>query len=473
MNENDSEKLAGMLHQMGWQPAEAPEKAGLIIVNTCSVRENADDRAFGNIGKLKTYKRNNPDMILAVCGCMMQQPEIVRELRRMHPQVDIIFGTHNLHRFPQILGNFIAAGEQITEIWDESDAVVEDVPAEHKYPFKAYVTIMQGCNNFCSYCIVPYTRGREHSRRPEKILEEIRNLADQGVIEVTLLGQNVNSYGNDLEDGISFASLLRQVNEIDGIKRIRFMTSNPKDFTDDVILAMQECERVMPSCHLAMQSGSTRIIKKMNRHYTKEQAIDLVTKIKKEVPGAVVTTDIIVGFPGETEDDFQDTLDLVRACKFDSAFSFIYSKRIGTPAAEMPDQIPDAVKHDRLNRLLAELHLISADINAPFQDQTVAVLAEGPSARDESRLSGRTPGGKLVNFTGNASDIGKIVPVHIDHAGTFSLTGTRVNEDNGKCGTENQDKNTATNLQNGNRQDSVSAEGGIPAEKMTGDKPWA
>ena len=425
MNENDSEKLAGMLRQIGWTPAEKAEESGLIIVNTCSVRENADDRAFGNIGKFKTYKRKNPDMILAVCGCMMQQPEIVAELRQKHPQVDIIFGTHNLHRFPQILGNFIAAGEQITEIWDESDTVVEDIPVENKYPFKAYVTIMQGCNNFCSYCIVPYTRGREHSRQPEKILDEIRGLAGRGVIEVTLLGQNVNSYGNDLEDGIDFATLLRQVNEIDGIRRIRFMTSNPKDFTDDVIRAMAQCEKVMPSCHLAMQSGSTRVIRRMNRHYTKEEAIALVRRIRDEVPGAVITTDIIVGFPGETEEDFQDTLDLVRACRFDSAFSFIYSKRHGTPAAEMEDQIPDEIKHDRLNRLLEVLHTVSAQINAPFQDQTVDVLVEGPSARDASRLTGRTAGGKLVNFTGNFDDIGRIVPVRIDKAGTFSLTGVQ------------------------------------------------
>lgn len=428
MNENDSEKLAGMLHRMGWTKAEGPQNADLILVNTCSVRENADDRAIGNIGKFKTYKKTNPDLILAVCGCMMQQPEVVRELRRVHPQVDIIFGTHNLHRFPQILGNFIAAGEQITEIWDESDGVVEDVPTEHKYPFKAFVTIMQGCDNFCSYCIVPYTRGREHSRRPEKIIEEVKKLVDDGVIEVTLLGQNVNSYGNDLEEGVNFPALLKSLNEIEGLERIRFMTSNPKDFTDELIACMRDLDKVMPSCHLAVQSGSTEVLRRMNRHYTKEEAIELIQKIKREVPDAAVTTDIIVGFPGETEEDFQDTLDLVRACKFDSAFSFIYSKRPGTPAAEMEDQIDEEVKHDRLNRLLAVLHEISADINAPYDDRVIDVLVEGPSARDKSRLTGRTPNNKLVNFTGNPDHIGKIVPVHITKAGTFSMTGEEVSD---------------------------------------------
>ncbi len=292
---------------------------------------------------------------------------------------------------------------------------------------------MQGCNNFCSYCIVPYTRGREHSREPEKILEEIENLAKSGVKEVTLLGQNVNSYGNDLRDEsrpeITFANLLKQVNAIDGIERIRFMTSNPKDFTDDVIEAMRDLEHVMPSVHLAMQSGSTRVLKRMNRHYTKEEAIGLVKKIKDTVPDVAVTTDIIVGFPGETEEDFQDTLDLVRACKFDSAFSFIYSKRGGTPAAKMEDQIDDAVKHDRLNRLLGVLHEISADINAPYDQRVVEVLVEGPSARDKRRLTGRTPSNKLVNFTGDASAVGTIVPVRIDQAGTFSLTGYQVKEE--------------------------------------------
>lgn len=433
MNENDSEKLAGMLNRLRWEKTDDPQRAGLILVNTCSVRENADDRAIGNIGKFKTYKRKNPDQILAVCGCMMQQPEIVKEIRRVHPQIDIIFGTHNLHRFPEILSNYLIEGKQITEIWEGSDGVVEDIPAAHEYPFKAFVTIMQGCNNFCSYCIVPYTRGREHSREPEKILEEIENLAKSGVKEVTLLGQNVNSYGNDLRDEsrpeITFANLLKQVNAIDGIERIRFMTSNPKDFTDDVIEAMRDLEHVMPSVHLAMQSGSTRVLKRMNRHYTKEEAIGLVKKIKDTVPDVAVTTDIIVGFPGETEEDFQDTLDLVRACKFDSAFSFIYSKRGGTPAAKMEDQIDDAVKHDRLNRLLDVLHEISADINAPYDQRVVEVLVEGPSARDKRRLTGRTPSNKLVNFTGDASAVGTIVPVRIDQAGTFSLTGYQVKEE--------------------------------------------
>ena len=426
MNENDSEKLSGLLKNMGYTPIEETEKAGVVIINTCSVRENADVRVFGNLGAFKPIKKKNPEMVLAVCGCMMQQPEIVKKIEKKYPQVDLVFGTHNIHKFPELLGNFLQNGERVFDIWEDSDEIVEGLPTDRKYPFKSFVTIMNGCNNFCTYCIVPYTRGREVSRQPEKIVEEVKALAADGCLEVTLLGQNVNSYGNDLKTGYHFADLLRELNTIEGIERIRFMTSHPKDLTDEVIEAIATCDKVCPAIHLAIQSGSSRILKIMNRRYTKENIINLVTKIRTRIPDVAITTDIIVGFPGETEEDFLETIDVVRQCRFDSAFSFIYSIRTGTPAATMPDQIPDDVKHDRLNRLLEVLHEISQDINARYDNQVVKVLVEEPSKNNSERLSGRTENGKLVNFEGSPDSIGKIVDVKITKAGSFSLTGVQL-----------------------------------------------
>lgn len=435
MNENDSEKLSGLLKNMGYLPTEDERKAGLVIINTCSVRENADVRVYGNLGTFKNIKEHeNPEQILAVCGCMMQQPEIVKKIKEKYAQVDIVFGTHNLHRFPELLANFLAGGrERIFEVLEDS-AIVEGLPVDRKYPFKSYVTIMNGCNNFCTYCIVPYTRGREISRKPEDILAEIRTLVADGCLEVMLLGQNVNSYGRYLgdENGLpqkqpdgfyGFADLLQDVNEIPGIERIRFMTSHPKDLSDDVIEAMAVCDHVCPAIHLAVQAGSSRILERMNRRYTKEGIIALVKKVRKKIPGVSITTDLIVGFPGETEEDFQETLEVVRACAFDAAFSFLYSIRPGTPAASYPDQVPDDVKHDRLNRLLEVLHENSAIQNRPYQDQIVTVLAEGFSKSNAKRLTGRTMSGKLVNFDGDPDAIGQIVKVRIDHAKTFSLDG--------------------------------------------------
>lgn len=427
MNENDSEKLSGLLKKMGYTPTEDTESAGVVIINTCSVRENADVRVFGNLGTFKPMKKKNPEMVLAVCGCMMQQPEIVKKIKEKYPQVDLVFGTHNLHKFPELLGNFLQNGERIFDVWEDNSEIIEDLPVDRKYPFKSFVTIMNGCNNFCTYCIVPYTRGREVSRQPEKIIEEVKRLAEDGCLEVTLLGQNVNSYGNDLKKGYYFADLLRDLNQIDGIERIRFMTSHPKDLTDEVIDAIAQCDKVCPAIHLAIQSGSTRILKAMNRRYTKEKIIDLVGRVRSRIPGVAVTTDIIVGFPGETEEDFQDTIDVVKACRFDSAFSFLYSIRRGTPAATMDNQVPDDVKHDRLNRLLDVLHDISQDLNKGFQDQIVPVLVEEPSKNNSERLTGRTPSGKLVNFEGDFDAIGKIVDVKITKTGSFSLTGIQVN----------------------------------------------
>ena len=426
MNENDSEKISGLLKNMGYTPEEDVNKAGVVILNTCSVRENADVRVFGNLGTFKSVKKVNPDLVLAVCGCMMQQPEIVKKIKEKYPQVDLVFGTHNIHQFPQMLGNYLQRGERIFEIWDDSHEIIEDLPVDRKYPFKSFVTIMNGCNNFCTYCIVPYTRGREVSRQPEKIIEEVTRLADEGCLEVTLLGQNVNSYGNDLKTGYHFADLLRDLNQIEKIKRIRFMTSHPKDLTDEVIEAIAQCDKVCPAIHLAIQSGSTRVLKAMNRRYTKEQIIDLVDRVRSRIPDVAITTDIIVGFPGETEEDFQDTLEVMRACKFDSAFSFIYSIRTGTPAATMENQIPDEIKHDRLNRLLDVLRDISFGLNSKYEGRVLPVLVEEPSKNNSDRLSGRTETGKLVNFEGSFENIGKIVNVKITMAGSFSLTGVEI-----------------------------------------------
>lgn len=426
MNENDSEKISGLLKNMGYTPEEDVHKAGVVILNTCSVRENADVRVFGNLGTFKSVKKVNPDLVLAVCGCMMQQPEIVKKIKEKYPQVDLVFGTHNIHQFPQMLGNYLQRGERIFEIWDDSSEIIEDLPVDRKYPFKSFVTIMNGCNNFCTYCIVPYTRGREVSRRPEKIIEEVTRLAGEGCLEVTLLGQNVNSYGNDLKTGYHFADLLRDLNQIEKIKRIRFMTSHPKDLTDEVIEAIAQCDKVCPAIHLAIQSGSTRVLKAMNRRYTKEQIIDLVDRVRSRIPDVAITTDIIVGFPGETEEDFQDTLEVMRACKFDSAFSFIYSIRTGTPAATMENQIPDEIKHDRLNRLLDVLRDISFGLNSKYEGRVLPVLVEEPSKNNTDRLSGRTETGKLVNFEGSFDHIGQIVNVKITKAGSFSLTGVEI-----------------------------------------------
>ncbi|MGE4507489.1 MAG: tRNA (N6-isopentenyl adenosine(37)-C2)-methylthiotransferase MiaB, partial [Eubacteriaceae bacterium] len=364
MNENDSEKMAGILKNLGYQEEIDENKAGLVILNTCSVRENADQRVLGIIGSYKTVKKNNPDLILAVCGCMMQQPEIVASIKSKYPQVDLIFGTHNIHRLPEFLNNFSLNGNRMIEVWEDSDTIIEDLPVQHKYPFKAFVTIMNGCNNFCTYCIVPYTRGREVSRRPEKIIEEVQALADSGCLEITLLGQNVNSYGNDLEETVTFAALLKDLSQVEGIERIRFMTSHPKDLTDEVIETIAKYDKICNYIHLPIQSGSSRILKKMNRKYSREDVINRVEKIRELIPGVSITTDIIVGFPGETDQDHQDTLDLIKTCRFDSAFTFMYSIRTGTPAATMADQIPDAIKHQRLNECLEILRDLSHECNA-------------------------------------------------------------------------------------------------------------
>ena len=361
MNSRDSEKLLGILEKVGYAEEMDEEKADFVIYNTCTVRENANLRVYGRLGQLGSIKKKNPHKMIALCGCMMQEPEVVEKLKKSYRFVDLIFGTHNIYKFAELLTSAIQSDRTVIDIWKDTDKIVEDLPVERKYPFKSGVNIMFGCNNFCSYCIVPYVRGRERSREPKAIIREIERLVADGVVEVMLLGQNVNSYGKNLEEPMTFAQLLQEIEKIEGLERIRFMTSHPKDLSDELIEVMSKSKKICKHLHLPVQSGSSRILKLMNRHYDKEQYLALAEKIRKAVPDISLTTDIIVGFPGETEEDFQETLDVVRKVRYDSAFTFIYSKRTGTPAAVMEDQIPEDVVKDRFNRLLHEVQTISAE----------------------------------------------------------------------------------------------------------------
>lgn len=426
MNEEDSEKLSGVLKNLGYSRTEERNQSDIIIFNTCCVRENAELKVYGNLGALKKLKEKNPNLIIAVCGCMMQQEGMAEAIVKKYPFVDILFGTHNAHKFPEYLNRVKQEGKSIVEIWNKEEGIVEGLPIDRMSSVKAFVTIMYGCNNFCTYCIVPYVRGRERSRKPEDIENEIIELVKKGYKEITLLGQNVNSYGKDLAPAMGFSDLLRRINKIEGLERIRFMTSHPKDLTEDVIIAVKQCDKLCEQIHLPVQSGSTRILKKMNRHYDREQYLDLVRKMKEQIPNVALTTDIIVGFPGEEEEDFVDTLTLVEEVGYDSAFTFIYSKRKGTPADEMEDQIDDNVKHDRFNRLIEVVNRISAEKNKEYDGKVVEVLVEGESKNDEEKLTGRTRTGKLVNFTGNKDNIGKLVMVKITKAQGFSLIGEEV-----------------------------------------------
>ena len=423
MNEHDSEKMNFMLMKMGYEEAEDINESDLVIFNTCAVRENAELKVYGKLGHMKTLKNKNPDFKIMMCGCMMQQKHVVEEIQKTYRHVNAIFGTHNFHKLPQYIYDSFSAKKTIVDVWDIDGQVVEGIRSMRKFDLKAYVNITFGCNNFCTYCIVPYTRGRERSREPKDILDEIRLAASQGAKEVTLLGQNVNSYGKTLEEQHSFAELLREVNEIEGIERIRFMTSHPKDLSDELIYAMRDCKKVCRHLHIPFQSGSSDVLKKMNRRYTKEHYLTLVEKIKKEIPDMAFTTDIIVGFPGETEEDFLDTLDVVENVEYDSAFTFIYSKRTGTPAAIMENQVDEDIKKERLNRLMDKVNDISGKINESYQDRVVEVLVEGQSKTDASRLMGRTSQHKLVNFEGSPELVGQLVNVKITDTRTFSLNG--------------------------------------------------
>lgn len=423
MNEEDSEKLSGMLKSQGYERTENKEEASIIIFNTCCVRENAENKVFGNLGQLKQLKKKNPNLVIAICGCMMQQVGMADKVLKTFPYVDIIFGTHNAHKFPEYLHRVLQEGVQVKEILNKEEGIVEGLPIDRKSDVKAFVTIMYGCNNFCTYCIVPYVRGRERSRKSEDIIKEIEELVSQGYKEITLLGQNVNSYGKGLEEDIDFAGLLRKVNEVKGLERVRFMTSHPKDLSDDVIMAIKECDKLCEQVHLPVQSGSSRILKEMNRHYDREYYLDLVKKIKSEIPDVTLTTDIIIGFPGETEEDFLDTLSLCEEVGYDSAFTFIYSRRNHTTADKMENQIPDDIKHDRFNRLVEAINKKVVIKNKEYEGKVVEVLVEGPSKNDETKLTGRTRNGKLVNFAGDEKLVGELVNLKIVRAQPFSLIG--------------------------------------------------
>ena len=422
MNARDSEKLRGILNQIGYEEAEEDE-ADFVIYNTCTVRENANTRVYGRLGQLKPRKKQQPHMMIGLCGCMMQEPEVIAKLKKSYSFVDIIFGTHNIYKFAELICERYKAGKMVVDIWEDTDKIVEDLPNERKYAFKSGINIMFGCNNFCSYCIVPYVRGRERSRKPEAIIREIERLVKDGVSEVMLLGQNVNSYGKTLDEPITFAELLRRIEKIEGLKRIRFMTSHPKDLSDELIEVMASSEKICKHLHLPVQSGSTRILKKMNRRYTKESYLELTEKIKKAVPDISLTTDIIVGFPGETEEDFQETLDVVRKVRYDSAFTFIYSKRTGTPAAAMEDQIPADVVKDRFDRLLSEVQSIASEVCAVHEGKDTEVLVESVSDHDTSMVTGRMSNNLLVHFKGTKEMIGTYVTVHLTECKGFYYLG--------------------------------------------------
>ncbi len=423
MNARDSEKLAGILEKTGFMRADT-EEADFVIYNTCTVRENADNKVFGRLGTLQQLKKKNPHMVIALCGCMMQEKPVVEKIKASYRFVDLIFGTHNLYRFAELAARVLDSDTMVTEMWEDTDRIVEELPVRRKYAFKSGVNIMSGCDNFCSYCIVPYVRGRERSREPEEILKEIRRLAADGVIEVMLLGQNVNSYGKNLKEPVTFAALLREVEKIEGIQRIRFMTSHPKDLSDELIGVMADSRKICRHLHLPLQSGISRILKIMNRRYDKERYLELVEKLRNAVPDIALTTDIIVGFPGETEEDFEETMDVVRRVRFDSAFTFLYSKRTGTPAAVMDDQVPPDIAKERFGRLLREVQQAGAEKAAMLQGKTLPVLAEQINERDDRLLTGRLDNNSVVHFPGIPDMIGKIWNVQLSECKGFYYLGT-------------------------------------------------
>lgn len=422
MNARDSEKLVGILEQAGYEISES-EKADFVIFNTCTVRDNANQRVYGRLGELNGYKRRNPDMKIALCGCMMQEPSVIEKLKKSYSFIDLIFGTHNIYKFAELLCATFETEGMIIDIWKDTDKIVEDLPTDRKYPFKSGINIMFGCNNFCSYCIVPYVRGRERSRRPEDIIREIRGLVADGVVEIMLLGQNVNSYGKNLEEPVSFAELLREVEKIEGLERIRFMTSHPKDLSEDLIRVMKESKKICRHLHLPLQSGSTKILKRMNRCYTKEQYLELAEKIRREIPDIAITTDIIVGFPGETPEDVEETLDVVRRVKFDNAFTFIYSKRTGTPAAAMEDQVPAEQVKVSFDKLLKTVQDTAREQIAKYQGLVMDALIEEVNSDDSSMVTGRLSNNTIVHVPGGAELIGKIVPVAMDECRGFYYMG--------------------------------------------------
>ncbi|MCR5374241.1 MAG: tRNA (N6-isopentenyl adenosine(37)-C2)-methylthiotransferase MiaB [Lachnospiraceae bacterium] len=426
MNARDSEKILGILEKAGYEEAEDEKHADFVIYNTCTVRENANNKVYGRLGYLGSLKKKNPEMIIALCGCMMQEEHVREKIKESYRYVDLVFGTHNIYKFAELMVNAVYTNKQIMEVWDSTDKIVEELPIVRKYSFKSGINIMFGCNNFCSYCIVPYVRGRERSRKPEDIINEIKSLVNDGVSEIMLLGQNVNSYGKGLENPITFAELLHQITEIDGLRRIRFMTSHPKDLSDELIDVMASSPKICKHLHLPVQSGSTDILKVMNRRYTKEQYLMLVDKIKARIPDISLTTDIIVGFPGETEEDFEETIDLVEKVQYDSIFTFIYSKRTGTPAAKMGNQVPEEDVSRRFDRLLNVVQDISAKRMERLTGRTYEVLVEDINTQLEGFVTGRLENNAIVHFKGNTSLIGQYLNVHLDECKGFYFLGTAV-----------------------------------------------
>ena len=438
LNENDSEKLCGMLDEMGYEKTENQKEADIALFNTCCVRENAEDRLFGKLGELKKLKKEK-GIIIAIGGCMMQEKHITDKIKESYPFVDIIFGTHTLQRFPEDLYKVLTEKKKLEDILDIDGRVYEGLPIKRDSKIKASVTIMNGCNNFCSYCIVPYVRGRERSRQPRAIIEEIKELAKQGYKEITLLGQNVNSYlrierekqipFEEYEGVHSFATLLQAINKIDGIERIRFVSPHPKDFTDDVIEAIANCDKVCKLVHLPLQSGNTKVLKEMNRKYTKEQYLNLVEKMKSKIPNLTLSTDIIVGFPGETDEEFEDTLDVVRKVKFEQVYMFIYSRRVGTPGDKMENQVPDEIKHKRFNRLKELVESQIEENNQKYLGTIQKVLVEGESKNNKKLLTGRTDSNKVVIFEGDKKLIGQMIDLEIVSEHMWYLKGNIIEKD--------------------------------------------
>ncbi len=424
MNSRDSEKLVGILELVGYEMTHK-EQADFVIFNTCTVRDNANQRVYGRLGALKSYKKKHPDTKVALCGCMMQEPTVIEKIKDSYRFVDLIFGTHNIYKFAELLVATFEKKGMVIDIWEDTDKIVEDLPVERKYPFKSGINIMFGCNNFCSYCIVPYVRGRERSRKPEDIIREIEGLVQEGVVEVMLLGQNVNSYGKNLETPMTFAQLLREVEKIEGLKRIRFMTSHPKDLSDELIQVMKESKKICKHLHLPMQSGSTKILAAMNRRYTKEQYLELALKIRREIPDISLTTDIIVGFPGETPQDVEETIDVIKKVQYENAFTFIYSKRTGTPAAAM-EQVPEEEVKANFDKVLKTVQEMSKERVGIYRGRIMDVLVEEQNEQDSNLVTGRLSNNTTVHFPGDASLIGQIVNVKLEECHGFYYIGQMV-----------------------------------------------
>ncbi|MDE6887410.1 MAG: tRNA (N6-isopentenyl adenosine(37)-C2)-methylthiotransferase MiaB [Eubacterium sp.] len=425
MNARDSEKLGGILTLAGFVEAES-EQADLVIYNTCTVRENANNRVYGRLGYLHSLKKKHPHMRIALCGCMMQEPAVVEKLKQSYRFVNLVFGTHNLYQFAELLARSFETDKMVVAVWDQAEQIVEELPAERKFSFKSGVNVMFGCNNFCSYCIVPYVRGREKSREPKEILREIERLVSDGVVEIMLLGQNVNSYGKTFDPPVTFAQLLQEVEKIEGLRRIRFMTSHPKDLSDELIEVMARSKKICRHLHLPLQSGSSRILEKMNRRYDKETYLALVERIREAIPELALTTDMIVGFPGETEEDFLETMDVVKKVGFDSAFTFIYSRRSGTPAAEMEGQVPQEVVKERFDRLLTQVQQIAAQKAQRLVGSVQEVLVESVNEQDASLVTGKTEHNFTVHLPGTAELVGQLVDVRLDECRGFYYYGSIV-----------------------------------------------